>query len=129
MLMNSGAYRVQHAACDVCDVPLGWKLVRAAEPSEKWKEGFLVLELARLDEEAFPLTPREEALLAPPALSAERSGGASGARREFGSVRSVRSVHFAEGEEGMGELGHRRSMSSLSGDRPRPHGPRQRRDS
>ena len=135
MLMHSGAYRVQHAACAACGAPLGWKFVRAAESAEKWKEGFLVLELARLDEAAFPLTPREEAFLAPPELSGERSGwlsggtsgGASGARSGFGSVRSVRSVHFAEGEEG--ELGHRRSMSSLSGDRPRPHGPRQRRDS
>ena len=118
MLMNSGAYRVQHAACGACGEPLGWKLVRAAEKTEKWKEGFLVLELAALDEAAFPLTPREEAHLLLPARGSA-----------FGSV-SRRSVRFAWGGEEEGELGHRRSVSSLSSvDRQKPLGPRQRRDS
>ncbi|EKM56270.1 uncharacterized protein PHACADRAFT_55798, partial [Phanerochaete carnosa HHB-10118-sp] len=48
MLMHSGAYRVQKAACAVCAGPLGWKFVRATEQTEKWKEGFIVLELALL---------------------------------------------------------------------------------
>ena len=37
MLMDSGAYRVQNAACAACGAPLGWKFVRAAEKTEKWK--------------------------------------------------------------------------------------------
>ncbi|GJE98332.1 hypothetical protein PsYK624_145600 [Phanerochaete sordida] len=105
MLMDSGAYRVQNAACAACGEPLGWKFVRAAEQAEKWKEGHLVLELARLDEEAFPLTPLEEVHMPAPA----------------------RVSVFVRDDS---ELGHRRSSSSLSTiDRQRPQGPRRRRDS
>lgn len=107
MLMNSGAYRVQNAACAACSEPLGWKFVRATEQTEKWKEGFLVLELAFLDEEAFPLTPREEVYM--PVAS--------------------RALLFASTTP-EDDLGHQRPSSSLSThDRQRPLGPRHRRDS
>lgn len=105
MLMNSGAYRVQNSSCAACGEALGWKFVRAAEKTEKWKEGHYILELNLLEEEAFPLTPYEEAHLP---YSANRLSAV--------------------------ELGHRRSTSSLSSsttfmDRQRPHGPRKRTDS
>ena len=109
MLMNTGAYRVQNCSCASCGEPLGWKFVRAAEQTEKWKEGYVVLELNLLDEEAFPLTPREEVLL--PYRH----------RAQAGRLAVLPSP----------ELGHRRSASSLSTAtmRARPSGPRQRRAS
>ncbi|KZT64776.1 hypothetical protein DAEQUDRAFT_656357, partial [Daedalea quercina L-15889] len=48
LLMDTGAHTVQEAACALCGAYLGWKIVRAHEPSEKWKEGRFLLELALL---------------------------------------------------------------------------------
>ncbi len=58
--MDSGAYRVQNSLCSVCDAFVGWKFVCASEISEKWKEGFFILELNLLQEEVPPLSPLEE---------------------------------------------------------------------
>ena len=108
MLMNSGAYRVQNCSCGACGEPLGWKFVRAAEKTEKWKEGYFILELNLLEEEAFPLTPYEEVHL------------------PFRYREQVNRLSVMGGAE----LAHRRSTSSISStERPRPGGPRQRRPS
>ncbi|KIP01764.1 hypothetical protein PHLGIDRAFT_49013, partial [Phlebiopsis gigantea 11061_1 CR5-6] len=45
MLMHTGAYRVQNTLCAACGESLGWKFVRASEKTEKWKEGYFILEL------------------------------------------------------------------------------------
>lgn len=71
------------------------------EKTEKWKEGYFILELNLLEEEAFPLTPYDD----------------------------VRLPFTYENKLSAAELNHRRSTSSLSSmDRQKPHGPR-RRDS
>ncbi|KAH9830126.1 uncharacterized protein C8Q71DRAFT_717313 [Rhodofomes roseus] len=52
LLMDTGAHTIQEAACAPCGTYLGWKIVRAHEASEKWKEGRFLLELALLEEAA-----------------------------------------------------------------------------
>jgi len=51
LLMNSGAHTVQEFSCITCGMKLGWKIIRAFEWPEKWKEGGAVLELDLLVEE------------------------------------------------------------------------------
>lgn len=48
--MDTGAHTVQDCACARCAAFLGWRVARAHEPSEKWKEGRFLLELALLAE-------------------------------------------------------------------------------
>lgn len=57
LLMNSGAYRVQTAYCTACNTTVGWKFLHASERSEKWKEGYHVVELDHLREVTSPLSP------------------------------------------------------------------------
>ena len=105
MLMHTGAYRVQNSLCASCGESLGWKFIRASEKTEKWKEGYFILELALLEEEAFPLSPYDEVQLP----------------FNYKDVVGNR----------LSGLEHRRSASSLSSssmDRQRPHGPRQKKD-
>ena len=111
MLMNTGAYRVQNSLCASCGEPLGWKFVRASEKTEKWKEGYFILELNLLEEEAFPLTPYDEVHLP------------FKYREQVGRMSAAAVVAAAP------ELRHQRSISSMSfPERQRPSGPRQRRD-
>ena len=111
--MNSGVYRIQHAFCAACTEPIGWKFVSASEQSEKWKEGYHVLELGMLAEESVPMTPYDER------------------REDLGFQNQWMKMHrlsgYALGEDNRGgELGHRRSASNLSVMGPRPLGPRRR---
>ncbi|TFK44718.1 hypothetical protein BDQ12DRAFT_673449 [Crucibulum laeve] len=47
-LMATGAHTMQEINCGGCAVYLGWKIVRAHEETEKWKEGNCLLELENL---------------------------------------------------------------------------------
>ncbi|KAF9012347.1 hypothetical protein BDQ17DRAFT_1232794 [Cyathus striatus] len=47
-LMATGAHTMQEISCATCTAYMGWKIVRAHEPSEKWKEGHCLLELENL---------------------------------------------------------------------------------
>lgn len=48
---------MQEISCSVCSQYLGWKIVRAHERSEKWKEGNSLLELANLEHDSSTLVP------------------------------------------------------------------------
>lgn len=39
---------MQEISCSLCSTYLGWKIVRAHERSERWKEGHCLLELEGL---------------------------------------------------------------------------------
>ncbi|KAK7472855.1 hypothetical protein VKT23_000963 [Stygiomarasmius scandens] len=47
-LMSSGAHTVQELCCVKCSCYLGFKILRAHERSERWKEGHYLLELEKL---------------------------------------------------------------------------------
>ena len=57
-LMNSGAHTMQELTCSKCSTYLGWKINKAFEESERWKEGHYLMELenlcARMDPSASP---------------------------------------------------------------------------
>jgi hypothetical protein len=46
--MCSGAYTICETSCCNCQAYLGWKIVRAHEWSEKWKEGEFLFEMEAL---------------------------------------------------------------------------------
>ncbi|KAG6911148.1 hypothetical protein DXG01_003888 [Tephrocybe rancida] len=56
-LMATGAHTMQEITCSTCSSYLGWKIVRAHESSEKWKEGNCLLELENLFHNADDFTP------------------------------------------------------------------------
>lgn len=47
-LMATGAHTMQEITCATCSTYVGWKIVRAHESSETWKEGYSLLELENL---------------------------------------------------------------------------------
>jgi len=47
-LMATGAHTMQEITCAACSTYLGWKIVRAHEVSESWKDGHSLLELEKL---------------------------------------------------------------------------------
>ncbi|KAF8161109.1 hypothetical protein B0H34DRAFT_746758 [Crassisporium funariophilum] len=47
-LMATGAHTMQEITCGTCSSYLGWKIVRAHEKSESWKDGHCLLELENL---------------------------------------------------------------------------------
>ncbi|KAJ7680347.1 hypothetical protein DFH06DRAFT_947823, partial [Mycena polygramma] len=47
-LMGTGAHLLAEITCSNCTVYLGYKIVRAFEKSERWKESHFLLELAEL---------------------------------------------------------------------------------
>lgn len=47
--MDTGAHTIQELTCTTCSSYLGWKIVRAHEFPEKWKEGNYLLELELLE--------------------------------------------------------------------------------
>ncbi|KIM40115.1 hypothetical protein M413DRAFT_446269 [Hebeloma cylindrosporum] len=47
-LMATGAHTMQEITCATCSTYLGWKIVRAHEASESWKDGHSLLELEKL---------------------------------------------------------------------------------
>jgi len=46
--MATGAHTMQEITCATCSTYLGWKIVRAHEASESWKDGHSLLELENL---------------------------------------------------------------------------------
>ncbi|KAJ6625619.1 hypothetical protein B0H10DRAFT_2002340 [Mycena sp. CBHHK59/15] len=48
-LMATGAHTMQEITCAMCAAYLGYKIVRAFEKSERWKESSFLLELAELE--------------------------------------------------------------------------------
>ncbi|PFH51497.1 hypothetical protein AMATHDRAFT_97098, partial [Amanita thiersii Skay4041] len=44
-LMATGAHTMQELSCAQCSTYIGWRIVRAHERSERWKEGYCLLEL------------------------------------------------------------------------------------
>ncbi|TFK75412.1 hypothetical protein BDN72DRAFT_757888 [Pluteus cervinus] len=47
-LMTTGAHTIQEITCSTCTTYLGWKIVRAHERTEQWKEGICLLEVESL---------------------------------------------------------------------------------
>ncbi|KAG6831747.1 hypothetical protein H0H92_007899 [Tricholoma furcatifolium] len=56
-LMATGAHTMQEISCSTCSAYLGWKILRAHESSEKWKEGNCLLELENLFHNSDDFTP------------------------------------------------------------------------
>lgn len=103
LLMDSGAHTVQSAACASCNMTIGWKIVRAHEWPEKWKEGNMVLELDLLVEE----------------------NAGSPLRKEIHTFTDDNNNTAARGLlVPTSDLAHRRSTSDLSDSRSKPLGPR-----
>ncbi|PPQ67298.1 hypothetical protein CVT25_005882 [Psilocybe cyanescens] len=64
-LMATGAHTMQEITCANCSFYLGWKIIRAHESSESWKDGHSLLELENLflqsdlsNSLSIPLNPR-----------------------------------------------------------------------
>jgi len=72
-LMATGAHTMSEITCGGCHLYLGWKIVRAHEPTERWKEGHFLLELEHMRAQAQSEVP-------PMNLWPARSG-----RNSFGS--------------------------------------------
>ena len=46
--MTTGAHTMQELTCSGCTTYVGWKIVRAHDKSESWKDGNFLLELEQL---------------------------------------------------------------------------------
>ncbi|THU87703.1 hypothetical protein K435DRAFT_711169 [Dendrothele bispora CBS 962.96] len=57
-LMASGAHTVQELSCAKCSCYLGFKILRAHDRSERWKEGHYLLELEKLAARSDIFCPR-----------------------------------------------------------------------
>ena len=57
--MATGAHTMQEITCGTCRDYLGWKIVRAHEKSESWKDGYCLLELESLNVQSDPLMPHD----------------------------------------------------------------------
>lgn len=55
--MATGAHTMQEITCGTCCEYLGWKIIRAHEKSESWKDGNCLLELENLNTQPDPLMP------------------------------------------------------------------------
>lgn len=55
--MATGAHTMQEISCGICCEYLGWKIIRAHEKSESWKDGTCLLELENLNVESDSLVP------------------------------------------------------------------------
>jgi hypothetical protein len=47
-LMATGAHTMQELTCSKCSTYLGWKINKASDQSERWKEGHFLMELENL---------------------------------------------------------------------------------
>jgi hypothetical protein len=56
-LMTTGAHTLSEIQCGSCFTYVGWKIVRAHEETERWKEGKFLLELEHLDAQPDPVAP------------------------------------------------------------------------
>lgn len=56
-LMTTGAHTMQEMSCAGCQSYIGWKIVRAHEKSESWKDGQFLLELEMLHLESETTNP------------------------------------------------------------------------
>ncbi|KAJ3516839.1 hypothetical protein NLJ89_g873 [Agrocybe chaxingu] len=57
-LMVTGAHTMQEVTCGICSSYLGWKIVRAHEKTESWKDGHFLMELENLYVQPDLLNPR-----------------------------------------------------------------------
>jgi len=71
--MATGAHTMQEITCGTCTLYLGWKIVRAHEKSESWKDGHYLLELENLIVQSDPLMPHDM----PPTARRRSSGSES----------------------------------------------------
>lgn len=55
--MATGAHTMSEINCGGCNTYLGWRIVRAHEPTERWKEGHFLLELEHLYAQADYIAP------------------------------------------------------------------------
>ena len=55
--MATGAHTMQEITCGTCCGYLGWKIIRAHEKSESWKDGNCLLELENLNAQSDSLIP------------------------------------------------------------------------
>ncbi|TCD71034.1 hypothetical protein EIP91_000533 [Steccherinum ochraceum] len=130
LLMDSGAHTVEEFSCETCSTLLGWRIVKAHEWPEKWKEGYSVLELELLDEpdssvspSPSPSTPIQQQIIV-----GSRDSGSDYAEREEGDEEAVdhKVVAFNAYLQVASALsmGHRRATSDMEARRPKPVGPR-----
>ncbi|TFK22556.1 hypothetical protein FA15DRAFT_695619 [Coprinopsis marcescibilis] len=65
-LMATGAHTMSEITCGSCHIYLGWKILKAHEASERWKEGYFLLELEHLfakNDDVAPLSLRPRSRL------------------------------------------------------------------
>jgi len=58
-LMATGAHTMQEITCGTCCDYLGWKIIRAHENSESWKDGNCLLELENLNAQSDSSMPHD----------------------------------------------------------------------
>lgn len=132
LLMNTGAHTVQDFACKVCSTVLGWRIVKAHEWPEKWKEGNCILELNAVLEDSqeiddFKASSRSSSRTPSP-LASTPTTPTPPTRKELASMEPlvpppIRTKSL-QVPQGIG-MGHKRSTSDTSlSDRQRPIGPR-----
>ncbi|KAF9811499.1 hypothetical protein IEO21_06583 [Rhodonia placenta] len=149
MLMDTGAHTIAELACASCAAYLGWRVLRAHELSEKWKEGRCILELALLA--PLPLrplpTPVPRPSSAPSATTPAPPPASSPTQHSLPSpvdtpeplplpvpsppppplpplTQERESAQRARIANAMPVLGHRRTATDPHALRGRPHGPR-----
>ncbi|KDR75878.1 hypothetical protein GALMADRAFT_248617 [Galerina marginata CBS 339.88] len=71
-LMVTGAHTMQEITCSTCTAYVGWKIVRAHEGTESWKDGHFLLELENLFSQPDPTLPMD-----PPRRPSSGSGSDS----------------------------------------------------
>ena len=53
-MLTTGLHTVCDVSCASCDVSLGWRYVRAHEPTQKYKEGKFILEKHFIQQQRTP---------------------------------------------------------------------------
>lgn len=132
LLMDSGAHTVEEFACLKCSTLLGWRIVRAHEWPEKWKEGYSVLELSLLEESS----PSSSSSLTPPdtPIANITHTTTTTTRRDSSETQyddeeeredpTVVAFNAYLQVASALSMGHRRASSEFDSRRPKPVGPR-----
>ena len=122
LLMDSGAHTVEEFSCEKCSTLLGWRIVRAHEWPEKWKEGYCVLELSLLEEQISDRSssPSPSSNLS---VSSDKSSGSEAEGENEVDPKVVAFNAYLQVASALSK-GHRRTTSDIDARRPRPVGPR-----
>lgn len=130
LLMDSGAHTVEEFSCETCSTLLGWRIVKAHEWPEKWKEGYSVLELELLDEPESTISPipsPSTPIQQQPVIANGESGDSYDEQEdgdEGAEDHKVAAFNAYLQVASALSMGHRRASSDVEARRPRPVGPR-----